>query len=150
MTDYIVYTDGGARGNPGPAGIGASIQDGTGNEIGTVSEYIGETTNNAAEYAGALAGLKKLKSLIGKNKTKEVSVELRMDSELVVKQLNGEYQLKEESLHAPFIALHNIRVADFPNVTVTHVRREENKRADQLANDAMDGGGKSNSPASLF
>ena len=140
MTDYIVFTDGGARGNPGPAGVGASIQDNAGQEIGTVSEYVGETTNNAAEYAGALAGLKKLKSLIGKGKTKDAQVELRMDSELVVKQLNGEYQLKEESLHAPFIAVHNMRVADFPNLTITHVRREDNKRADQLANEAMDAG----------
>ena len=140
MADYIVYTDGGARGNPGPAGVGASIQDATGNEVATVSEYIGETTNNMAEYHGAILGLKKLKSLIGKNKTKDASVELRMDSELVVKQLTGVYQLKEETLHTPFIAIHNMRVADFPKLTITHVRREDNARADQLANEAMDEG----------
>ena len=138
MERYTIYTDGGARGNPGPAGVGGVIQDGDGNEVATISEHVGEQTNNWAEYEAVIRTLKKLRSVVGKNNTKNIEVEAKLDSELVTKQLRGEYQIKEEGLFAQYIAAHNMRVAYFPNISFTHVPREKNARADALANEAMD------------
>jgi len=135
-----IYTDGGSRGNPGPAGAGAVIFDNNGKELARVTEYLGEQTNNYAEYSAVILGLKKVKSILGKEKMKDVEVILKMDSELVVRQLRGEYQIKEESLFPLYIAVQNMRVAYFPHLTVTHVLRDENSIADGLSNDAMDGG----------
>ncbi|PIT91171.1 ribonuclease H [Candidatus Kaiserbacteria bacterium CG10_big_fil_rev_8_21_14_0_10_49_17] len=134
--EIIIYTDGGARNNPGPAGAGVHIEDAHGKVLAEVSQYLGERTNNWAEYeavALALAKAKKL-GLAGKK------VEVRMDSELVAKQLNGEYQIKEESLHSQFVKVHNFTVKDFKNINFVHVRREQNAKADALANRAMDNG----------
>ena len=139
MEKIIVYTDGGARGNPGPAGIGVQVLDSDGNVLKEVAEYIGNSTNNVAEYQAVATALKTLKKLYGK-KAKEMEFELRMDSELVQKQLNHEYQIKEPGLVPLFIEIHNLRVAHFPNLILTHVRREQNKEADRLANEAMDRG----------
>ena len=138
MEKIITYTDGGARGNPGPAGIGVYILDTNGEVLSEVSEAIGNATNNYAEYYAVVAALGKLKKLFGK-KTKEMEFEIRMDSELIQKQLNYEYQIKEPGLVPLFIEVHNLRVSTFPNLTLTHVRRENNKEADRLANEAMDG-----------
>jgi ribonuclease HI len=134
----IVYTDGGARGNPGPAGAGAYITDEHNEELKSVSSFLGETTNNVAEYEGVILGLKELKKIVTKQDRRDIKVEVRMDSELVAKQLRGEYQIKEPNLFPFYIAVHNIRVSEFPNVTFTHIPREENGVADKLANDAMD------------
>lgn len=139
MEKIICYTDGGARGNPGPAGAGVSIQDKDGNVLAEVSEHLGNGTNNYAEYAAVILGLRELKKMLGK-KTKETEVEVRMDSELVQKQLSGEYQIKEPSLVPQFIEIHNMRVKDFPHVSFVHVPREKNKEADRLANEAMNRG----------
>ena len=87
-----MFTDGGARNNPGPAAVGVWIET-LDKKYG---EYIGEATNNVAEYAALIYGLKKLKALLGKNKTRQYEIECYLDSELVVKQLNHEYKLKEE------------------------------------------------------
>ena len=70
-----------------------------------------------------------------------MTVQIKLDSELVTKQLNGEYQIKQETLFSKFIAVWNMRVKDFPNIIFTHIRREQNKEADRLANEAMDNGG---------
>lgn len=137
MEKIIVYTDGGARGNPGPAGIGVSIQDADGNVLQELSESIGNGTNNFAEYMGVARALQALVKRFGK-KTKEMEFELRMDSELVKKQLNYEYQIKDPGLIPLFVEIHNLRVANFPHLTLTHVPREKNKDADRLANEAMD------------
>lgn len=137
MEKVIAYTDGGARGNPGPAGIGVHIVDEQGKTVKELSEFIGNSTNNFAEYQAVAVALNALKKSYGK-KTKEMTVELRMDSELVKKQLNGEYQIKDPGLVPMFIEIHNLRVSNFPNLTITHVRREKNKEADRLANEAMD------------
>jgi len=134
--NIICYTDGGARGNPGPAGAGAVIQDGEGRVLKEVSEFLGNGTNNFAEYAAVVLVLKTVKKMYG-DKTKNLSVEVRMDSELVQKQLSNEYQIKEPSLVPQFIEIHNMRVKDFPHVSFVHVPREKNKEADKLANDAM-------------
>lgn len=139
MEKIIAYTDGGARGNPGPAGIGVQIQDESGAVLKEVSQFLGNATNNFAEYNGVLIALQTLKALFGK-KTGDMQFELRMDSELVKKQLNGEYQIKEPGLVPYFIEIHNLRVAHFPHLTLTHIPREKNKEADRLSNEAMDAG----------
>lgn len=139
MEKVIAYTDGGARGNPGPSGIGVQILDGDGKVLKEVSKFLGNATNNFAEYNGVLVALQTLKAMFGKT-TREMDVELRMDSELVKKQLNGEYQIKEPGLVPYFIEIHNLRVSNFPNLTLTHIPREKNKEADRLSNEAMDKG----------
>lgn len=137
MEKVIAYTDGGSRGNPGPAAVGIQIQDEKGKVLKEVAEFLGNATNNFAEYQGVAVALETLKKMYGK-KTKEIEVELRMDSELVKKQLNYEYQIKDPGLVPLFIEIHNLRVASFPNLTLTHVPREKNKEADRLVNEALD------------
>ena len=139
MEKVIVYTDGGARGNPGNAGVGIVITDSGGNIIKKASKGLGIATNNFAEYEAVIVALSELKKLYGK-KVSEIEFEFRMDSELVQKQLSGEYQIKEESLYPQFIKISNARVKDFPNISFNHIRREENNLADGLANEAMDAG----------
>ncbi len=137
METIIAYTDGGARGNPGPAGIGIQIQDSQGKVLKEVSKFLGNATNNFAEYNGVLIALQTLKAMFGRS-TKDMHVEIRLDSELVKKQLNAEYQIKEPGLVPYFIEIHNLRVSNFPHITFTHIPREKNKEADRLANEAMD------------
>jgi len=127
----IIYTDGGARGNPGPAAIGIVIGD------KKYGEAIGEATNNVAEYRALVFALKKAKSLLGVDAAKAADLEVRSDSELMVNQLNGIYKVKEEGLKPLFIEVWNAK-QEFRNVSFTHVRREENKIADALVNQALD------------
>jgi len=127
----IVYADGACRGNPGPMGIGVSIQMKDGKEIETVSEAIGEGTNNRAEYQAAIEGLKRA------SKQGADEIELRMDSELVVKQLQGEYQVRKAELKPLYAELSGL-LASFKKPTVVHVKRDQNPRADELANLALD------------
>lgn len=138
METIIAYTDGGARGNPGPAASGVYITNATNEKIKEVKEALGNGTNNFAEYYGVLLALQTFKQLYGKN-TKNMQFEIRLDSELVKKQLNNEYQIKEPGLVPMFIEIHNLRVASFPNLFFTHVRRSLNKEADRLVNEALDG-----------
>lgn len=137
MEKFIVYTDGGARGNPGPAAIGVVIQDRGGAPIKTYGETIGETTNNEAEYQAVIFALKKLKALFGKEKARETEVEVRLDSELAGKQLRGEYKIQEERLYPLFIKVWNLRM-DFKNVAFVIVSRTKNVQADKLVNQALD------------
>lgn len=137
MEKIIAYTDGGSRGNPGPAGAGAYITDAHGKVLAETSEFLGNATNNFAEYYAVILCLETLKKMFGK-KTKEMAFEIRMDSELVQKQLSGIYQIKEPGLVPQFMAIHNLKVANFPHIAFRHVRRENNKDADRLANEAMD------------
>jgi len=138
MKKITIYTDGGARGNPGPAGAGAVIVDGKGNTLKRVSKSLGERTNNWAEYEGVILGLRTLKKLLGSLKLKGIEIEVKLDSELVARQLSGKYQIKEETLYSQFITVHNMQVKDFPNISFTHIPRSENGEADKLANEAMD------------
>jgi len=134
MKKIIIYTDGGARGNPGPAGIGAVIFDEHEKEIlGRYKEYIGETTNNQAEYKAVVLGLQKAKGL----KPKPTNVEVRMDSELICSQLSGTFKVKNPDFQESFIKIWNLR-QEFKKITFKHVRREQNKIADKLANEAME------------
>ena len=135
--DYTIFCDGGARGNPGPAAYGFVIYDSAGALLTKKGETIGETTNNVAEYRGAIEGLKTLKAKIGKAKAKQADVVVSMDSELVVKQMNGIYKVKNEKLSPLFLELWNLK-PDFANVTFAHVRREENTKADAMVNEALD------------
>jgi len=138
--EFITYTDGGSRGNPGPAGAGWIITDGSGKTLKKDSAYLGEQTNNWAEYEAVIRAFKELKKLVPKDKRRTANIELRLDSELVARQLLHEYQVKDEPLQLQYMQIHNMRIADFPNVTITHVPREENNLADGLANEAMDSG----------
>lgn len=137
MEKIVAYTDGGARGNPGPAGIGVQIQSSDGTVLEESSQFIGNSTNNFAEYQAVMLALQTLKKKYGK-RSKEMEFEIRLDSELVKKQLSGEYQIKEPGLVPNFIEIHNMRVSNFPHLTFRHVPREKNKDADRLANEAMD------------
>jgi ribonuclease HI len=132
-----IYTDGGARGNPGPAGIGAVILDEEGKTVKEIAEYIGETTNNQAEYTAVVRALEECKKLFGEE-LREANIEVRMDSELVVRQLSGLYKVKEEGMKAQFARVAKLRLEDAPHIIFTHVRREKNKRADELVNQAID------------
>ena len=130
-----IHTDGGARGNPGPAAIGAVIEGGFGKK--EYGEYIGETTNNEAEYKAVIFALKKLKQLVGSSGAKTSAVEVIMDSELIERQLNGEYKIKEKNLQNYFIEIWNLK-SDFNSVSFRHVLRSENTEADQIVNQVLD------------
>lgn len=129
----VMYTDGGSRGNPGPAAVGVYIE--------TLSkrfgECVGEKTNNEAEYMALVFGLKKTKQVLGNERAKKSEIECRLDSELVVKQLNHEYKLKEKHIQEFFIEIWNLML-DFGKVSFSHVPREKNKIADSLVNEALD------------
>jgi ribonuclease HI len=127
-----VNVDGGARGNPGPAAIGVVVRDSDGGILATVSETIGEATNNVAEYRALIAGIQQAK-LLGADR-----LELFGDSELVVKQVRGEYKVKNPGirpLHAEVVEA----LRGFDDWSIDHVRREQNADADALVNDALDG-----------
>ncbi len=128
-----IYTDGGARGNPGPAGIGCVLYDKDKNIVAEISEYIGEATNNQAEYKAVIAAIKKAKELGAEE------LEFYLDSELVVRQLNREYKVKNKELAPLFVQIYNA-VLGFKKVSFNHIRREMNEEADRLANKAMDKG----------
>lgn len=142
MNKITMYTDGGSRNNPGPAAIGVWISAQGESTFGgetldkKYGEYIGEKTNNEAEYAALIFGLKKIRQLIGKEKSKNYEVECKLDSELVVKQLNHEYKLKEEYIQKNFIEIWNLML-DFKKVNFMHIPREKNKIADELVNKAL-------------
>lgn len=129
----ISYTDGGARGNPGPAGIGAVLHNQSGDTVGEWSEFLGVTTNNQAEYRALLLALNQAVALGASD------LECRLDSELVVKQLKGEYKVKHPELK-PLYEQSRGLISRFKNVSFKHIPRALNKRADELANQAMDRG----------
>lgn len=128
----IIYTDGGARGNPGPAAIGFLIGE------KKYGEAIGETTNNVAEYKAVLAALKKAKHLLGKKNAKQTDLEIRGDSELIYKQMLGKYKILEPDLQKLFIEIWNLK-QDFKSAEFKKIPREENKAADRMVNQALDG-----------
>ena len=133
---YLIHADGGARGNPGPAAVGYTIA-GPGISAVAHGEYIGDTTNNVAEYTAIIRALAKLKSLIGTDTAKAAHIAVKADSELVVKQMNREYKVKDPEMMQLFIQLHNACL-DFGEVTFSHVVRESNREADRMVNDALD------------
>lgn len=126
-----LHTDGGARGNPGPAGIGVLLTDGNGEVLGEIAEGIGEATNNIAEYKALIAGLE---LALDKGVT---DLEIAVDSELVVHQVKGEWKIKNDRLRALAVKARGL-MNKFDSANIKHVRREENEGADRLANQGMD------------
>lgn len=123
--------DGAARGNPGAAGCGAAIYDETGTVVKKLSRYLGHATNNVAEYEGLLMGLEALIQL-GRRR-----IRVQSDSQLLVRQLNGQYRVKDEKLKPLFERAMTL-LRQFDSVEIVHVRRELNKLADRLANQGID------------
>ncbi|HRZ30376.1 MAG TPA: ribonuclease HI family protein [Candidatus Paceibacterota bacterium] len=140
MTKIFMQTDGGSRGNPGPAGAGVFIYNEKNEIIRKAHLFLGTMTNNEAEYQAVILGLETLKKVFGKEKLRNLDIVARLDSELVCKQLRGEYQVKEEKLVPLFMKIWNARVSDFPQISFEHIPREKNEEADKLANQAMDEG----------
>jgi probable phosphoglycerate mutase len=127
----VASIDGGARGNPGPAGYGVRIEDASGSVLAELHAPLGTATNNVAEYQGLLAALRYAAARGHR------VMRIRSDSELLVKQMRGEYRVKHERLK-PLATEARLLVMQFERVTFEHVRREENAEADRLANLAMD------------
>jgi len=127
----VLYTDGGARGNPGPAAYGFVLEAEDGTVLAAEGRPIGSATNNVAEYSGLIAGLRKAIEL------QIPSVEVVSDSELMVKQMRGEYRVKNEALRA--LSLEAARLAkEIGDVEYRHVKRAHNELADRLVNEALD------------
>ena len=126
-----LYTDGAARGNPGPAGAGAVILSADGHVVAKVGKFLGDSTNNVAEYMGLILGLRRAKAMGLK------SLEVLSDSELLVRQLAGEYQVKADHLR-PLHAEAKELLRGFPDVELRHIPREENAQADAMSNRAID------------
>lgn len=139
MEKLIIYTDGGARSNPGPAAIAAVILIRGANGQISEKEYslaIGRATNNIAEYKAVIFALKKTKLLLGGEKSKKTDLEIRSDSELLVNQINGFYKIKDEDLKPLFIEIWNLKQG-FKSVSFILIPREKNKKADLLVNQQL-------------
>jgi ribonuclease HI len=130
-SEGVLWTDGAARGNPGPAGIGAILKSKSGEVLYSGSEYLGHTTNNVAEYKAVLLGLE------GALAQGIKKVEVRADSELLIKQLRGEYRVKSAGLKPLYDEARKL-LGRFTSVKLTHIRRELNGEADRLANQGID------------
>ena len=128
---YTANIDGAARGNPGPAGIGALLKTPRGEVLAADSAYLGQATNNVAEYKALLLGLERALALGVRR------IEVRADSELLVKQIKGEYRVKSPKL-LPLYQAALALLARFEESRLVHVRREQNAEADRLANAGID------------
>ncbi|MGH2979532.1 MAG: ribonuclease HI family protein [Solirubrobacterales bacterium] len=132
MTErVVVHVDGGARGNPGPAGVGVVITDARGTVLDRANDYIGEATNNTAEYRAVLLGLERARELGARE------VEIVNDSQLVARQVTGEYRVKKDDLR-PLHAQALAALGEFDRWSIRSVPREQNEHADELVNDAID------------
>lgn len=135
-TNLIIYTDGGARGNPGPAGIGVVIADEFGNIISRHKKYIGEATNNMAEYKALILALSEASKILN-FQSEILNLQINMDSELVVRQMQGKYKIKD--LRLKMLAAEVLKLRNrFSLVNFFHIPREQNKEADKLVNEAID------------
>ena len=132
---YHLYTDGGARGNPGPAGVGVVIQNGKSKTLDETCAFIGLTTNNQAEYRALILGLGRLLELA--DHPAKTEIHIHMDSELIVHQMNGLYKVKNKGLK-PLHDKAKKLVGEFKKTTFSHILRAGNKRADWLVNQALD------------
>jgi len=126
-----LFTDGGARGNPGPAAYGFVLETEDGTVLAAEGRAIGVATNNVAEYSGLVAGLRKALEL------HVPEIEVVSDSELLVKQMRGEYRVKNDALRALFVEASGL-ARDLQSVEYRHVKRAHNELADRLVNDALD------------
>jgi len=133
----IIYTDGGSRGNPGPAALGVVFKDEGGAILKRYGETLGVRTNNEAEYEAVVFAFQKAKQLYGAAKLKNIQVEIRMDSQLAVEQLSGRYKIENAKLQPLFMKIWNQQV-ELGRATFVHVPREQNKDADRMVNEALD------------
>ncbi len=138
MKKLIIYTDGASRGNPGQGAVGVIFCNEKGEVIKKYGKYLGDNvTNNEAEYEAVIFALKKFNAVFGKKLAANSEIEIRADSELLVKQLKGEYKIMNPRMQELFIELWNLKVG-FGKVTFRSVPREKNKEADKMANEAID------------
>lgn len=138
MKKIIIYTDGGSRGNPGPSALGVVFCNEKGEIIKKYSQALEEeATNNEAEYQAAIFALRKFKSLFGKKLAFQSEVEMKADSELLIKQINGQYKILEPKIQTLFLTLWNLKL-DFKKIKFKLIPRTQNKVADSLANEALD------------
>lgn len=126
-----IYTDGGARGNPGPAASGVIIKNEAGKTLAAYGEFLGVQTNNVAEYSALVSALTRAKALGA------TEAECTLDSELVVKQMQGLYRVREPALQKLFVRVHNL-TTQFKKVTFYHIRRHHNTQADREVNRILD------------
>lgn len=131
---YLIYTDGGSRGNPGPGAIGVIIQNEKGETIYELAKYLGKCTNNEAEYLAVFEALK----IAAKRNFQKLT--FHVDSELIAKQLTGQYKVKNDRLKKIFLKIKELE-NNFLMVEYQQVRREKNKEADRLVNEALDNNG---------
>lgn len=136
MSKLIIFTDGGARGNPGPAAGGVVIQNDKGEIISEMSKYFGIATNNQAEYQALVLALEKSKELLQGSSDQKI-IECNLDSELVVNQLNGKYRIKNEGLKPLFKKISSL-ISKFDSVAFFHIPRDRNRSADKLVNRELD------------
>jgi ribonuclease HI len=129
----IAHIDGGARGNPGPAGYGIVVRDSAGKQIAELSEFLGHRTNNFAEYSALIAALEYAR------RNGHTALKVVSDSELLVRQMNGQYKVKSPDLRPLYERARSL-VRQFEWFSIEHARREQNREADRLANEAMDRG----------
>lgn len=137
MNTIICYVGGSSRGNPGPAAVGVYITDADGEMQSESAQTIGNAKNNFAEYYAVMFGLQTLVTMLGED-SKTKTIELRLDSELVKKQLNSEQPINEPGLVPLFIEIHNLRVANFPQLTFTQISSDKNNEVYRLVNEALD------------
>ena len=138
MKKFTVYTDGGARGNPGPAAIGVYVVDGEGKEILRMSKQIGEATNNIAEYTAVVEALKWLKENVSLTiKTMELTFQFYLDSSLVVNQINGIFKVKQKHLRELLLQVKLLEQEVGGKILYNFVPREKNKIADFLVNNSF-------------
>jgi len=138
MKKIVIYTDGGSRGNPGPSAAGVVFCNEKNQIIKKYFEYLGDSlTNNQAEYMAVIIALKKFKATFGKKLAKSSDVELRSDSEFLVKQLNAKYKVLDEKIQPLFLEVWNLKF-DFGTIKFKSIPRERNKEADKLVNEALD------------
>lgn len=132
----IVFVDGGARGNPGPSACGFLICNEKEEILKKYKFSLGIKTNNEAEYWGVILALRKIKTLFGKKRSKNLEIEIRTDSQLLYSQLEGKYKILDQKLQSLFIKIWNLKV-DFKNVKFKFIKREENKIADSLVKEVL-------------
>ncbi len=138
MKKIIIYTDGASRGNPGKGAVGIVFCNEKGEAIREHAELLGDKiTNNEAEYKAVISALKKFKALFGKKLAEKSEIEVRSDSELLVKQLEGKYKIVNPEIQKFFIEIWNLKI-DFGKVKFKLISREKNKLADKLANEVLD------------
>jgi len=133
MERIVMYSDGGSRGNPGPAALGVFLET---LDI-RYGEFLGNGTNNEAEYAAILSGMKRVLAEIGAERARNAHLECRMDSELAMKQLTGRYRVKHPHMKHWFALIQN-EIPNFAQVSFHHVPREKNKEADRMVNETLD------------